>query len=123
MATIEPALDNNFLIVQGGETEREYRWLLNDVAVDITGATIVAQFRKSYSDKRTVFTSSTDNGDIVLTNPANGEFQVSIPPETSSEYKPRSKKSSLVFDIEITLSGRTDRIIEGRATFNAQVTR
>ena len=123
MATISPATDNNFLIVQGGNSEREYRWLLNDVAQDITGASIVAQFRKAYSDKRAVFVSSTDDGSITLTNPTNGEFQVSIPPAVSSEYKPKSKISSLEFDVEVSLAGRIDRIVEGRATFNAEVTR
>ena len=123
MATIIPANDTGFCIIQGARTERHYRWKLNDVPQDITGAVINANFRARYTSNDSVFELSTATGEIALTNPTNGEFTVTLEEATTTAYQPAQKESSLYFDIEIILGGRTDRIIEGVATFSAEITR
>jgi hypothetical protein len=92
-------------------------FLIDSVAVNLTGASILMQLRKTFCDNTVALEFSTDDGSIVIDNPSTGHF--SIEPIIIS-ISPRQ----YVYDTQLTLaSGRVITLLEGNFTVTPTVTR
>jgi hypothetical protein len=92
-------------------------FLIADSPVDLTGATIKMQLRKTYCDTAIAHEFSTENGSIVVDAPATGIFAVE---PTIMNISPKQ----YVYDIEVTLSsGRVITIVSGNFLITPTVTR
>ncbi|WP_035606258.1 hypothetical protein [Haloferula sp. BvORR071] len=90
--------------------------LVNDEALDLTGAAILMQFRRSHTSPEVAKEFSTGNG-ITITAPTEGKFSVApaILDMVASTY---------VFDVQLTLaSGRVLTPISGTFTLTPDVSR
>lgn len=110
--------ETNFTCNQGDTWEGfTAEFLINNVAVDLTGALIRMQLRKGYCDSVVALEFSTEDGTILIDSPLNGEFSVEprIIDITAKQY---------VYDLEVTLQdGRVITIIQGKFTILPTVTR
>ncbi|HBE67117.1 MAG TPA: hypothetical protein DDW52_03110 [Planctomycetaceae bacterium] len=128
--TFDPHKDK-FDLHQGATLRRNYQWLVDDIANDISDfVEIRSQFRWGYSDADPVFDLTEANGGIVRVSDNNGEFQLHITDELSTAVVPNStcdpnvSKWPMVFDIEMVHSdGDVIRIIQGTAQFYREATR
>ena len=104
-------MSQNFQSLQGDTwTGATLQFSIDNVPVDLTGATIKMQLRKSYCDSVVALEFSTDNGSITIDNPDTGHFIIN---STIIDINPRL----YVYDVEVTLNtGRVITIIQG--TFN-----
>jgi hypothetical protein len=90
---------------------------IDDVAVDLTGASIVMQLRKTFCDKTVALEFSTADGSVLIDSPLTGHFIVQ--PAIIS-INPRL----YVYDIQVTLaSGRVVTIVQGSFNILPTVTR
>lgn len=90
---------------------------LNSVALDLTGAAIVMQLRKTASDTEVILQFSSSAGSIVITNPTGGAFAIN---PVIIDVAPRVYD----YDVEITLSdGRVITPITGLFEIVKDVTR
>jgi len=80
---------------------------------DLTGYTVAAQMRKSYSS-----TTST-NFTATVSLPEDGEVTISLTATQTSAIK----AGRYVYDIEITGDGETLRVLEGIVVINPEVTK
>lgn len=93
------------------------QFLIDDVAVNLTGALIKMQLRKTVCDTAVALEFTTEDASIVIDNPLTGHFSV----EPRIIDIPAKKYA---YDIEVTLSsGRVVTIVEGNFTITATVTR
>lgn len=76
---------------------------------DITGATITFSVKEKKTDSSTLFTRTTGGSGIVLNDPTNGKFRLSLIPSNTSSLTPKT----YFFDIEMSLSGFIDTISLG----------
>lgn len=84
--------------------------------LDLTGATILLQIKKSASDDTPVLEFTETDG-ITITDAANGEFQID---EVIIDICPKIYK----YDIQITLSsGKVKTFIEGDFTVTSDISR
>ena len=109
---------NNFSTPQGDTWQGlTVQFLISSVPVNLTGASILMQLRKTFCDSTVALEFSTGNSTIVIDNPLTGHF--SVEPIIIS-INPRQ----YVYDIQVTLaSGRVITIIEGNFTITPTVTR
>ena len=56
-----------------------FEYLAADVPVDLTGSTLALMVRKRREDHEAIVAVDTADGNIVITNPALGKFQVKLP--------------------------------------------
>jgi hypothetical protein len=111
-------VDTNFTAPQG-DTWKGFtaEFLINDEAVDLTGALIKMQLRKTFCDSVVALEFSTEDGTILIDDPTNGRFSVepriiNIP---SKQY---------AYDVEVLLAdGRVITIIQGKFIITPTVTR
>ena len=91
---------------------------LNGVPLNLTGASVLMQLKKSGSDDVSAFEFSTANGRIFITNPTTtGFFTIN---ETVINIIPRE----YVYDMQITLaSGKVVTPIGGKFTIESDVSR
>lgn len=92
-----------------------------ETPTDLTNYTAKMQIRKTV-DNTTVFAEySTING-LITIDESNGILTINVPAATTAAYDSDFKG---VYDLEITapVSGFVDRIIQGAAVVNAEVTR
>lgn len=109
------AIINNIFIDQGTDftmTVDVQNALGN--ALDLTGYTISAQIRKTYSSSSATATFTTSH------NGANGQVTMSLPDATTTSIE----SGRYVYDLMITSgAGEKTRVIEGQATVTPGVTR
>lgn len=90
----------------------------NDVAIDLTGATIKMQLRKNYSDTSAALSlTSVSNSGITITNASNGNFKI-------NQQIIDIEVFNYVYDIQFTLaSGEVKTYIKGGFNVVPEVTR
>lgn len=126
--TIIPVYDNQQVILQGSTNILSYEWKIGNDAenadpVDITGSSIACHFRRSV--KNSLYSHGSKlvfSGTGTIVNPIAGKFIITIDAATTETFNPKEDEVPLVFQVEITLAGRTDRVIEGVAMFKKQAT-
>lgn len=108
---------------QGADWRRQFVYLdANAAPINITDAVIVMKAKSSASDATALVDASVANGKIELTTPASGIFTVVIPAsETADIPVPDGKLRKLVYDILVTISSGTYRILRGTLTVTAGV--
>lgn len=101
---------HNFKIEQGTTFSNTVTYKqADDTPVDITGATITLKAKDNRSDTSLVVNLSVGNG-ITITNATQGEFSISIPSSTTAGYT----WNRADFDLDLTLSSVTERLISGQ---------
>lgn len=89
-------------------------------AVNLTGCTARMQIRKAVNDTAVLDTLTTENDKLVIHEPLNGKFKITIPATVSTTYT----FTSAVYDLEIVfIDGTVTRVIEGCLTAVPEVTR
>lgn len=84
--------------------------------LDLTGASILMQIKKSASDDEPVL-EFTDTDGITITDAINGEFQID---EVIIDILPKIYQ----YDIQVTLSnGKVKTFVEGKFTVNSDISR
>lgn len=93
------------------------------VPVDISAATVwmTAKYDINDADADALFQISTDTGDIALTTPTNGEFQITIPHTATSGL---TAETVVTYDVQIKLAGssRVHTLRQGPLTIFLDVT-
>lgn len=101
---------HNFKIEQGTTFSNTITYKqADDTPVDITGASITLKAKDNRSDSTFVIDLSVGSG-ITITNASGGEFTISIPSSTTATYD----WNRADFDLDITLSSVTQRLISGQ---------
>ena len=101
---------HNFKIEQGTTFNNTLTYKQADyTAVDISGAQITLKAKDNRSDSTLVVDLSVGNG-ITITNAAAGQFTISIPSSTTANYT----WNRADFDLDLTLSSTTERLISGQ---------
>jgi hypothetical protein len=101
---------HNFKIEQGTTFNNTLTYKqADDTAVDISGAQITLKAKDNRSDSTLVVDLSVGNG-ITITNATAGEFTISIPSSTTANYT----WNRADFDLDLTLSSTTERLISGQ---------
>jgi hypothetical protein len=109
-------------VYKGSTFVKIIQWKTGDpaLAVNLTGCTARMQIRKAVNDPTVLDTLTTENGKIVIHEPLNGRFKISIPANVSTAYA----FTSAVYDLEIIFTDLTvTRVIEGCLTAVPEVTR
>lgn len=126
------AKTSNILMDQGSSLEIPFAVQRGDAPLDMTGFTLRAQFRKSYSNPDVVINCTMANGKVAFVDMVGGTFVLRLlPTDTSYAGNPKivfTKDSpdelELVYDIEIeTASGVVYRPVTGTMTVRREVTR
>ncbi len=92
----------------------------NDIVVpyDLTGAAIRMQIRNRRGGTVLV-SATTSNGGIVVTDPPNGKFVLTITDEATDQLSVKKGK----YDLEVSYpSGDVVRILQGNVTFDPNIT-
>jgi hypothetical protein len=109
-------------IYKGSTFVKIIQWKTGDpvVAVNLTNCTARMQIRKSVNDTNILDSLTTENSKLVIHEPLNGKFKITIPASTSSAYA----FTSAVYDLEIVFTDQTVvRVIEGSLIAIPEVTR
>jgi hypothetical protein len=98
--------------------EVAFQLKINTTVVNLTGATIRMQLRKSYSDTVAALSlTSVSSAGITITNATNGEFKINTQIIDIPVY-------NYVYDIQITLaSGVVKTYVQGGFNITNEVTR
>lgn len=109
----------NLQIPQGTTYTKTFRWLADNVPVNLTGATARMQIRRRKISQTVDFEATTENGKLSI-NPIAGEIVLTIPAADTDLLLARKG----VFDIEVVDSaGEVTRLLEGTVDVSAGVTR
>lgn len=111
----------------------------DDTPRDITGQSVRMQIRSTYDSVNVVESLSTANGEITITNAANGTMHIelsaartaAIPVDLSvltnvklsSGETAKIPKQNYVYDVELDASGTVSKILYGDAIVYGEVTR
>jgi hypothetical protein len=111
--------NNRQALEQGSQFKRQLTFKESETgpAIDITGYTFQMQVRKRVGDPL-VIEASTANGKITNTDEPNGVFEIDI----SSADTESLAAGTYKYDLEYTVSGETNRLLEGDFEVTAQVT-
>jgi hypothetical protein len=104
-------------IEQGSTFQMQFRWKVDGVIMDLTGATAKMQLRRSYSTP-VVFELNTTNSRILLGG-ALGTVSLELSPEETAEIP----SGNFVYDLEITTGGVVRKLIKGTVTVTPEVTK
>jgi hypothetical protein len=104
-------------IEQGSTFQVQFRWKVDGVIMNLTGATAKMQLRRSYSTP-VVFELNTANSRILLGG-ALGTVSLELSPEETEEIP----SGNFVYDLEITTGGVVRKLIKGTVTVTPEVTR
>lgn len=98
--------------------EVAFQLKINDAVVNLTGAVIKMQLRKSYTDVTPALSlTSVSSAGITITNATNGEFKINSQIIDIEVY-------NYVYDIQITLaSGVVKTYVQGGFNITNEVTR
>lgn len=133
MATIDlQAATKNIFMDQGSSLEIPFAVTRAGDPLDLTGYTLRAQFRKSYSNPDVVINCTMSNGKLAVVDVLGGTFALSlVPADTSYAGNPKvtfSKESpdelELVYDIEMeAITGVVYKVCKGTLTIYREGTR
>jgi hypothetical protein len=111
----------DFTIYQGASFDRTFTWQVGDPAtlVNLTNYTGRMQVRSTIGAPTVVVELTTSNGRMTLGG-ALGTIALAITPSDTAALAP----GQYVYDMEMVSSGgEVTRLLEGRATVSAEVTR
>lgn len=112
-------------IYRGSTFVKEITWQTGTpaAAVNLTGCKIQMQMRPKIAETNIIDELTTENGRIVITDAAAGKFTISVPASVSTGYL--ATYTNGVYDLEVVMPDLTTiyRIIEGKVTIVAEVTR
>lgn len=111
----------DFTIYQGASFDRVFTWQVGDpaTAVNLTGYTGRMQVRAAVGSPTTIVELTTSNGRMTLGGAA-GTITLAITASDTAALAP----GQYVYDMEMVSSGgEVTRLLEGRATVSAEVTR
>lgn len=114
----EPVI-RNFTVPQGVSYPIRMRWMAAGVPVDLTGAVVRAQLRKSFADALPAISCTLDNGTAFI-DAVTGYFGFDLTSAATSAI-PATK---YLFDIEVeTSAGDVTRAMQGTITLTPKVTK
>ena len=94
------------------------------IPVDLSTASIALQVRPTYNSSIVSYTATTLNGAIVLTDPINGIFTLTVGPNDLSTIKFNSSSVSYPYNIIITFtSANAIEVCAGNFVINRGITR
>lgn len=108
-------------IYKGSTYRKGFQWKVKstNLPMDLTGCSIKMQVRSCKTDTTVLLEASTTNGKIVLTDAANGKWQINLSPADTAALA----FSKAVYDLDITFpSGDVFTPIEGVVSCTSQVT-
>ena len=109
----------NLHLEQGASFKIPIEYTIDGVPVDLTGARIISQFRRSQSSKDTVFSFDSANDDFVI-HPQEGKIIFTILPEVTDSVKTFEG----IWDLVLVWSNENIvRLIEGTFDISRKVTR
>jgi hypothetical protein len=109
---------HNITVEAGATFVRIFRWLSDDVPVNLTGATAKLQVRQTATAQDVLFEASTANGKLSIAA-ALGEITLTITAAESTAFDWTFGK----YDLEVTTaSGTVYRLIRGTVSISAEVT-
>jgi hypothetical protein len=112
----------NLTIYQGSTFSQKFKWKTGNPAtpVNLAGYTARMQIREKIKSPNYIINLTTENGGIVITNAANGEFSVEIPATVTASMNFKVG----VYDLEFVSSGGiVERLFQGTITLSPEVTR
>jgi hypothetical protein len=114
----------NLVIYQGSTFKKTFIWKTgtkhNMLPVNITEIDFRMQIRTTPQSNTVIIELSTDNGGIIKTDSANGEFELNI----SSTDTTLFTFNKAVYDIEVTYpNGEVHRLFEGGVYLKLEVTK
>jgi len=124
------AVKRNLIIDQGETVIMDFTWRtkVSKTPVDITGADILLQIRLAAEvSSSLLFEASTDNGSIVITDGAAGEFQVTLTSAQTTAMGPsgvpsQPTQSPAVYEMKLKFAdGRVRSLMIGNVIFNKAV--
>ena len=122
------ALDNLAEVYRGSDFVRDYRWLIENLPVDITGATGAVEMRRNgvaiFTPAFTVIDGPDGRFQISMTAATTGAQTPVIPTNTITICSPldfefQDKFEALNFSVNLTLAGSTYQLVRGFAKFYA----
>lgn len=115
-----PAATYDFEIEQGTTFEKTFRWKdVNEDPVNLTGAEIRMQIRRSVNSDDVLLELSTTNGRII-SGGATGDITLRLVESVSAAIEWRRG----VYDLEVEASdGTVTRLLQGAITISREVTR
>jgi hypothetical protein len=110
----------NIVVYNDADFYRTFVWqTLAGAPIDLTGTSLEMMLRRHASDETAVLRLGTDTGEIVLTDPVNGQFTVRIAQDTLVRLGLGDFDHSNI----ATVTGDKIRIWSGLLTNNAGATR
>lgn len=111
---------DSFVIFQGSEFDRDYRWTSDGVPVNLTGWTGRAQFRGNVRDPAVVWDLTEANGRFQFVDRLDGRIRILVPSALSLAVT----TSRLVFGVTLTApDGQLTRLVEGVASLDPALVR
>ncbi len=108
----------DYVVPQGADYPIRMRYVVNDVPVDLTGATIRGALKKNHTSTTASLSCTIANGKAFL-NTATGVFGITLIAADTSALE----ATSYVYDIEVVLpSGDVTRAMQGKITLTPEVT-
>lgn len=108
----------NITIPQGANFKVTHIWKqANTDPIDLTGANLVMQVKRTYADPEVLLEASTYNG-YITTVPTQGKISINIP---ASETRDLLFTEGVYDLVVIWADGQVDRIVQGRATLSSGV--
>lgn len=116
-------------IYENGTFRKRFQWKQGSPAtpVDLTGYTAMMQVRSKISDAIPVLNLTTANGGVVISDAANGVFDIHIADEISANICPEHKDIRGVYDLKLIApnqpTGDGTMMLYGECYIVAAVTR
>lgn len=116
---IAEPVTRNYVVPQGADYPIRLRYKVDNVVVNLTGATIRGQLRKTHSSPEAALVCTLANGKAYL-DIATGLFGITLIGTDTSTLEP----TTYVYDIEVLLpNGDITRAIQGKITLTPEVTK
>ena len=115
---IAEPITRDYVVPQGADHPIRMRYVVNNVPVDLTGATIRGALKKTHTSVLASLSCTTGNGKAYL-DVATGWFGINLIAADTSALE----ATSYVYDIEVVLpSGDVTRAMQGKITLTPEVT-
>lgn len=115
---IAEPITRDYVVPQGADYPIRMRYVVNNVVVDLTGATIRGSLKKNHTSTTVSLSCTIANGKAYL-NTGTGYFGITL----SAADTTALEATSYVFDIEVVLpSGDVTRAMQGKITLTPEVT-
>ena len=116
---IAEPVTRDYVVPQGADYPIRLRYVVDSVIVDLSGATVRGQLRKTHSSPTASLTCTIANGKAYL-NTVTGYFGIDLTAADTAALEP----TTYVYDIEIELpGGDVTRAIQGKITLTPEVTK